>query len=765
MPATFDLRGVTRVWPALACAALGAAGVACAPRPASDPTLLGRLGSAQKLSIAYELVPACKLEALPGELSPSTSAWRPVAPNELAGTQLTVTERQASRDDRGAVRTLKVVDASGRARWLRNTPAALPAEVEDRWSCVVDADLIAPRVKAVSATTVRLVPNAPSCVGFTPLLGDAGDVTFDPYTVLGRRLLRTASGLVAVVTLASKDGERALSVSASDLDSCFAVTNRAPLAAKEHDSVATWLGDVSAAPPSAALGSYLQTAGLDPAACLSEGSGATRHDECRAAPFGVASVARPDGTFELRFSRERVADAVHAYGGTLAPAEELAGINVLMRQVRGSDDGFGNAFGKALLTSLVDTPRQTTRAARGYRLVRAADVAAGTTANVNLDIEVTFAMPKVVTSSQVRRQRKVRGKAPAPNPAFGTAARQLATAKASLDRAESEAVVYQALYGAAQAPCTAGLPVACDLAATKDFAPTRARLEKRRARVGALERSASALPPTIDQDDVVAVDYRANIHRRRGEATVTFKLTATPAFPDMPPLQINRKLSFDASEVEVLADPAKGVEGKAARPPEAPQVDAAIAETVLAEADRLLSLWMRRATAKVPPAAFEPGSRAELALLARYTAANRQVKLVSDFTENRVELLAGKPIEYPIAFPPGTGRCYALVATPATGSADVNLALRTSDGGALVARDMRHAPDAGFEVCPPPGRYVLSLSAPAGAAAGPIAVGLFESTPGVAADADPGAVMPPARSANQPRVDSAPAASSVPRIK
>ena len=212
----------------------------------------------------------------------------------------------------------------------------------------------------------------------------------------------------------------------------------------------------------------------------------------------------------------------------------------------------------------------------------------------------------------------------------------------------------------------------------------------------------------------------------------------------------------------MVADPAKGIEGKAARPPEQPQVDAAVATAVLSEIDQLLTVWMRRATASAAPAAFEPGSRAQLALLARWVASNRRVKLLSDLTEDRVELLAGgRPVEYPIAIPEGAGRCWSFVAIPARASVDVNLALRARDTGALVARDARTAIDAGFDVCPPPGRYLLQLSTPEGAAAGSIAVGMFESTPGVAADPDYGSAMPPAmraRPAGPPSPSPQPAA-------
>lgn len=750
----------------LLAGALIAMAAACMPaRQPTDGAVLGRLATAKQVVFAYELAPTCALEAAANDEPPvATAAWSKVGPNELAHTQATVVDRATHLDERGVTRMLRIRDASGKSRWLRNVPTPTTKEVDRRWSCAVDLDAVAPHVKAVSAVTVRLMPNAPSCTSVTPVLGDAADVTFEPYTIVGRRLLRTAAGLAAAVTLASADFDRVLTLSASDLDTCFAVTKRAPLPSDARASVEAWLAEPSAPPPASDLPVYLQTAGLDEGTCLGEGSGPTRHDECRAAPFGVgAGGAGALGLQSLRFFRERVTDAVHAYGGKLAPAEELAGVNVHVRQVRGAGDVAG-AFSRTMLASMLDAPKQKARSEHGYRLVRNADVSNGTTANVTLDIDVTYAFPKLDTTTQERRQRRARGKTNAANPELASIARRIDAARAASARADGEVAMYQGLFAVPLPRCEGASAIACDLAARKDIGSVRAA--KRRARVDALEAIAKKVAPTTEQDDIATIDYRAKVHRRQGDATVTLKLTPTEASPGTVPVQITRKVPFEATEVEIAADAAKGIDAKAARPPEQPQVDAAVAAALLGEIDHALTVWMRRATASVAPAAFEPGSRAQLALFARWAAANRRVKLFSDLTEDRSELLAGgQAVEYPIAIPEGNGRCWAFVAVPTRSAVDVNLALRIRDTGALVARDGRTAFDASFEACPPPGRYVLQLWTPAGAAAGPISVGMFETTPGIEPDADYGAVIPSSMRARHAASSPVPAAPAAPTLR
>jgi hypothetical protein len=712
------------------------------PKP-PDAALLGKMSAAKNIVFAYDLEPACELESLPGDADPSRSApWKKLAANELAASRAEIVEKRTDAEDpRARFRALRVKDASGRTRWLRNTPAASAADVERRWSCAVDADLAASRLKPITVSRVRLVASAPTCTGVTTILGDASEVSFEPYAIVGRRLFHTRAGLVAAVTLATEDGESVLTISGADLDACFAATKRSPVPSAERTSLLAWLGDPSAPPPNVPLPSYLHAVGLDDGACLAEGEGPTRHDECRAAPIGVTKGEASALGDRVVFFRDRVAEAVHAYGGKLAPADELAGINVAVQRVHAREEGgFGGAFGKALLASLLDPARQRARAVRGYRLLRPSDVSAGTTANATLDVDVSYATPKLETTQQDRRQRRVRGKTSAPNPAKVAAARRLEGARAASRSAESSAPIYDRLFASPQPKCETGA-ASCDVAARRDIGS--AHVAKRREHVSAQESAAAAVPDTIEQDDVVAVDYRAKVYSRKGEASVTLKLTPTDALPGMPPLQLTRKVPFDATEVEVLADPAKGVEAKAAKPPEREQVDAAVSSALLAEIDQVLGVWMRRTTAAAPPASFEVGSRAHLALLARHAASNRKVKLVSDLVDDRPETIAARRASYPITVPAGAGRCYAFVATPLRRGGDVDLTLRARTTGALGARDVRSGSDAGVDACPlAPGDYVLEVAIPQAAPAGPFALGMFESTPGTTPDPDYGATTP-----------------------
>ena len=719
---------------------LGTLVIGCAPAfGPSSPGLIGSHASAKSLVFAYEVTPGCQLESVPGEVSPVAGArWKPVRTNELAGTEVVVLERHTSNEDHRALyRALLVKEPGGRSLWLRNVPAESAHEVDRRWACAPDASRVASRTKPIAAEFVRIMPNAPSCAGLTPILGDTADVSFEPYAIAGRRLFHTSAGLTLGVTLVTGDGENALTVLGSDLDQCFAVTRRGPISLRDRTSIQVWLSDASGVPPALDIATFRQTVGLDAASCLSEGEGATRHDECRAAAFGT--IREPGGPLGARFVffRERIANAVHAYGGTLAPAEELAQVNVTVRQVQSKDDSsFSAAFSKSLLGSLLDASKQRTRNVNGYRLVRPQEAASGTTVHANLDVEVSFAMPTLETQQQDRRQRRVSGKVQAPNPEHARAVRRAEAAREALRRADDEAAAYDKLFARPQAHCGPQAPVACDVAARASIGAARAA--KRREEVKALEATASAIPRLAPQDEVVAVDYHAKVYRRQGEATVTFRITPTDALPGLAVVQITRRVPFDATEVDVAAGP--GVEAKPAKAPEREQVAQAVARAVLVETDALMATWMRRAAPVAPVAAFQPGSRAQLALLARYTASNRRVRLVSDFIEARSERLAARA-DYPIRIPAGAGgRCFTIVATALRVGADTNLALRDKTSRTLVARDARDAAEAGFDLCPiAPGDYVLEVTS---SGATPVSVGMFESTPGIVPDPDYGTAMP-----------------------
>ncbi len=733
---------------------------ACGPvRTAVSPELLGAHANAKTLVFAYELTSTCQLEAISGDASPVAGAgWSKLATNDLAGVEVAVLDKQTS-SDRGhsLTRALRVKEPNGRVRWLRNVPAGSAGEVEQRWACAPDAERVMRSTKAIDAEVVRIVPSAPSCAALMPLLGQTADVTFEPYKIAGRRLFYTTAGLALAVTLVAGDGENVLTVLGSDLDACFAVTHRPPTPPADRAALMAWLGEPNTAPPPADLASYRQTVGLEDNACLSEGEGTTKHDECRGAVFGIAKQAGgPLGT-RFVFFRERVATAVHAYGGKLAPAEDLAQVNVVVRQVQSREDGsFGATFSKTLLTSLLDGPSQRTRNARGYRIIRPQEAAGGTTVNAYLEIDASFSMPRLETQQQDGRQRRVRGKIQVPNPDHARADLRVEAAREALHAAEGEADAYGKLFSAPRPRCGAQAPAACDVAAAPGIGG--ARVAKRRASIATLESAASRTPQTVTEDDIVTVDYRGKVYRRQGEVTVTFKLTPTDALPGTPVVQVTRRTAFDATEVEGAAS--LGAEAKSARPPEREQVDQAVANAILAETDALLTTWMQRATPAAPAAAFEPGSRAQLALLARFTASNRRVKLFSDLIEDRPDRLARRA-EYPINVPAGANRCYTFVATPLQHGGNANLVLRTRPSAALVARDARDARDAGFEVCPmAPGEYTLEMTS-----ASPTAIGMFESTPGVAPDPDYGATMPASLGTPKPRTSpgGAPAPAPAPK--
>ena len=385
--------------PAALVASLVSMAACTPPRQPSDPAVLGRLAATTQLAFAYELTPVCALEVASFEEPPvDPAAWNKVGANELANEQLTVVDRGTNVDERGTTRLLRVRDSAGKTRWLRNAPAPNGAEVERRWSCAVDADLLASRVKAVTATSVRLVPNAPSCASLTPVLGDAADVTFDPYAVLGRRLVHTNGGLAAVVTLASADGEHVLTLSAADLDSCFAVTKRAATPRRSARASRRGWATPPRRPRAQRFPRYLQTAGLDDAACLSEGNGPTRHDECRCCAVRRlarrAERARPAVAAILSRARDRrgarLRRKARARGG--ARGDQRPGASGARQRRRRSARS-----ARRSLASLVDA-----RQAEGLASVtaigslRAADVSNGTTANATLDRR------RVVSAAQAR---------------------------------------------------------------------------------------------------------------------------------------------------------------------------------------------------------------------------------------------------------------------------------------------------------------------------------------------------------------------------
>ncbi|MBX3234369.1 MAG: hypothetical protein KIT84_40440 [Labilithrix sp.] len=722
----------------------GAMATACGGADvARDPSALGSLANVQSVVVAAELGPrVCKLESIPGAAAPDgAAAWSALDPTEWSGETLTVLDARATADPGNVTRALQLRDARGATRWVRNPPVATPAEAERAWSCVVDANVAGRAVRPITATKLRLVPGAATCGSLQPAIGDAGDVTFEPYAVVGRRLARTETGIGPVTVVASADGASVIALSQRDLDACFAATQRPAIDAEEREHLGAWLAaGAGGAAPTTPLATYLRIAGLDERDCLAEGVGPTRHDECRAAAFGAAK-GKSDRPSEIRLFRERIADAVHAYGGIVAPAADLAGVNVVVKDVTTRDAALASAFPKALQASMADSSEVRRRAERGYRIFRPSDVGPGSVPGATLELEVSYPMPKVETFTQERTQRRLRGKVDVPNPAYEDAARRVESARASVASADREAGLLRALFKTPRPRCDAApTAFACDGAVPSRIGESRSNA--RRARLTKAESVVPAIAPTIAQDDVATVDYRAKVFRRRGEASVTLKLTPTDALAGIPGFRVTRKVPFSVSEIDVVADPARGVEGRSGKPPIDAHVAAAVARAVFAELTGILDVWMMRSTATIDPNAFERGSKAQLALVARHAAANRRVRLVSDLIENRPAVLARGKLEYPITINGAPGGCHTVVAMALEPGHDVDLSIRARATRELIGRDARAAADAALDLCPlASGAYVLEVSFKGGGSV-PVAIALFDSTSGVAADVDYGSAMP-----------------------
>lgn len=731
---------------------LAATLVAChAGGPVHDPAALGSLATVETIAFAAELsTNACKLESLPGTAAPDASAaWTRFDPSERAGETFSVTDRRGTGEVGNVSRALQLRDAQGVTRWVRNPPSTSAADAERAWSCAGDAAVLTRAARPIAGMSVRLVPTAKTCAGLTPELGDAADVTFEPYTILGRRLERTERGIVPITILASIDATSVLVVTQADLDSCFAVTQRAGTAPEERARMSAWLtAGTGTAAPDAGLAAYLHVAGLEDRDCLAEGAGPTRHDECRAAAFGAAK-SKTDGANTIRLVRQRVADAVHAYGGKIATASDVAGMNVLVKEPSSKDAALPGAFSKMVQVSMSDPSEVRARAEHGFRLIRSSDVAEGATANAVVELEVSYPMPKLETIPQDRTQRQVRGKVAVPNPAHEEAGRRTESARVAVVAADRDAALVRSLFKTRRPTCdAASAALACDGVVLANLG--EARSTARRAALTKAESALVVIPPTVDRDDVVSVDYRAKVLRRKGDAFVAIKVTTTDASPGIPGFRVARKVPFEVTDIDVASDPSRGIAAHAGKAPTDAQVSAAVARTAFLELSAVLETWMMRSTLSMDPNAFERGSRAHLALLARHAASNRHVHLVSDLIENRAASLAQGKLEYPVTVTSAVGGCQTFVATALERGHDVDLTLRTSGTREIVGRDTRPAADAGLDLCPlAPGSYLIEVSFK-DARAVPAAIGLFESTPGLPMDPDYGTAMPARMDRAQP---------------
>lgn len=676
---------------------------------------------------AYDLSGECRLESLDATRAPKDDeGWSPVSAATLAMGDVTVVERRGTTTG-GVRRMLRVRDAVGTELWLRNEAAENEESAEARWSCAVDARSLE-GLKPLTARTVRLYPEAPTCRGVSLVLGHPSELTFEPYVVLGRRPFRTAGGTRAVVHLATADGSHVVAIDGAELDTCFAATTRAPTPPAERASVLAWLSDPSSSPPELPLASYLHVAGLSEASCLSEGEGVNRHEECRAAPFVVSRVPTSHGIPRWSFARERLVTAVHGYGSRLAAAEEVAGLNVVVRKVR-ADGGFVSSFGNALVRAQADAAKQGRRAQTGYRLLRASDVQAPLLPSAFVDLEVSYTTSPV----EVRRASSA-----GPSGAGGSRQsgrldvdamerRALSAAKEALEASERDAVVLERLFRRAQPACSAGAGT-CDVVAVAGLASTH--VAKRRQEVAereeALARASQGkgrLAPTTGERARAAV-------ARRGVGRVTLTLSPTDALPDIPPLSLTHELLFDVEETDASTR-ATALDAEAA------------AVAVLAELDGVLEGWSLRAVRVVPAASYRFGSHAHLRLLARHAASNRPVRAMSVMLEDDVAALSDTGTTHALNIPDGGRRCFTFVASALKPGVAVTLALRAKASGALVARDARGVSGAAFDICSAEsGLHTLEVRSLDGVA---VSVGMFESTPGLVPDADPPAEMPEPR--------------------
>jgi hypothetical protein len=134
-----------------------------------------------------------------------------------------------------------------------------------------------------------------------------------------------------------------------------------------------------------------------------------------------------------------------------------------------------------------------------------------------------------------------------------------------------------------QPACSASSNVACDGAVPPNL--VNGRLERRKTRVTNLETALGSIPPTLERDDVEIVETPAKVNRRRGEASVTLKLTPSDAMPGAPALKLTHRVPFESSE---LADGKKS-------PSDVP-LGTAVARAVLGDVANTLDAWLRRST-------------------------------------------------------------------------------------------------------------------------------------------------------------------------
>ena len=687
----------------------------------------------------YDITRECIFQSTKDATASLRSTW--TAAGDLSNRPFVALTRQHDEAKRPegsfAEDAVQVRDASGQKMWLRLEPHA-NAPSRDPMNCAISLKTLESLDKALRATRVRILPTAPSCHGLDLLTGETEDVDFQPYSVLMRRLYRSSKGFTLGVTLGYDPGAslqgggraRLLTVTEDQFNGCFAATTRTPLPLDRRRSFFDWFAHASeqaTPPPEIPLDPALVLLGIDEQSCLREGSGASQHRECRAAAIGVRREdGSPSEIPSIGFVRERTIDAVHGYGDELIGGSELAGTNYVLTPPSGKSAMFAKQFDAAVNASVTDAQLQVARAIHGYRLLRRSDLAKVSAPFISVQLDVT------VSKSAPRADAPIA--APA---ASASAESPAATTKPPGPRSEAD---LPTLFGLNAPSCVdPSAPAICNM----EGGSTASLLLRTRA-----QSSVPAAPPAVSSAAPPSEATSASAPTRAGE--ITLKLTAT---------------THDSND----ADAARVVLGTTRAPifadgNSADDFDRAAAQATAQAADHALETWMSRSIEHPPQNALLPGTRAYLTLLARHTASNRPVKLVTDLLDQRPETVTSGKASYPIQLtdaPPG--ECFTFVATASDGApADVDLAVFRDDSKSsfLVARDRRAELSAAVESCNfEPGSYRIDLAIKGATKPQGVNVAIFDSTPGkvadvelrAASDGSPLPLAPSARGAEVPR--------------
>ncbi len=687
----------------------------------------------------FDLSGTCALEsAKAGEEPDGKTAWMAA---ELSNRRLDIAaagEVAWARPDGTRTRFAIIELADG--TWVRRAGGAPEGSP---LSCGVDPTRVEALATPLRATTVRLEPTAKSCRGLHLLSGRIEDVTFEPYTVLARRLYRVKAGVEAGVTLQGAEGAKLVTVPNDEFNACFAATSRTPLPEARSDALFGWIlreGREASPPPPVSFDDALMALGIDEATCLREGQGPTLRRECRSAAIGVTPAQANDPGAGLGFVRERIVEALQGRGDLLIAPEDAITANVVVMPPRGASFALAKAFDAALAAAAADPGRQHRRALLGYRILRYSDASTTVTPTATLDTEVTLvASGEPQTTTESRRTTRAGAKADLPNPQYAKESARAARAQSAVSAAAVEAPRIAPLLAVAAPDCrTPGAGVVCDVGDAQRVADAPRARDQALANALAVARDALAKTlPAVPGNATETIESQVLVTHRAGEAKL--RLSIVSRDPAAGTLATDATaIAFEASSAGVSVDPAHGVEVRAGggRLTEE-DYDRAAAEAIVARLDEVLATWMSRSVARVAPGALDPGSRAYQALLARHIASNRRVRLFSDVIDVRSETLGGVESHYPVQIPAGSeSKCFVFVAAPAdTAPLDVNLALR-AESGAIVGRDRRRAPTAGFELCGlSGGAYVATVSWSRRPSNG-IFLSVFESTPGAVTEAD-----------------------------